>query len=154
MSNSNYRPRGLHFEEFEIGHKLSTAARTVTEADIVNFAGLSGDYNAIHINAVHAAEDTFGQRVAHGMLVQSVATGLAVQTGVIEGTVLAFRELSCKFSLPVFIGDTIHVDLEVVDKKAFPRLGGGNVTLKVTVLNQDGKAVQRGTWDMLIKSQG
>ena len=150
---TNHQPRGLHFEEFEIGGTFGTVARTITEADIVNFAGLSGDFNRIHTDAVYAANDTFGQRVAHGMLVHSIATGLAVQSGMIEGTVLAFRELSCKFSLPVFIGDTIHVELEVTEKKAFRRLGGGNVVFKVAVMNQDGKAVQRGNWTMLVKSQ-
>ncbi len=155
MSNSaTYQPRGYFFEEFEIGLALRTAARTITETDIVNFAGLSGDYNQIHTNEVYAAQDTFGRRVAHGLLVQSIATGLAVQAGFIEGTVLAFREMDCKFSLPIFIGDTIHVEIEVTDKKHFPRLNGGNVMMKYSVVNQEAKAVQRGNWVMLIKSKG
>jgi acyl dehydratase len=153
MSELTYRPRGRYFEEFVVGDKLATAARTITEADIVNFAGLSGDYNQIHTDAEFAAQDTFGQRVAHGLLVQSIATGLAVQSGVIEGTVLAFRELSAKFSLPVFIGDTVHVQLEITAKKAMPRLNGGNITMKYSVVNQQGKTVQRGDWVMLVKSK-
>ncbi len=153
MGELKYKPRGLHFEEFEIGQELVTAARTITEADIVNFAGLSGDFNAIHTDAVYAAQDTFGQRVAHGLLVQSIATGLMVQSGVIEGTVLAFRELTAKFSLPVFIGDTIHVQASVTETKEFRRLGGGNVTIKYSVINYEAKTVQRGEWIMLIKSK-
>jgi len=153
MTELVYQPKGLYFEDFEIGLKLRTAGRTVTEADIVNFAGLSGDFNQIHTNAAHAAADTFGQRVAHGLLVQSIATGLAVQSGVIEGTVLAFRELDAKFSLPVYIGDTVHVEIEIVDKKPFPRLRGGNVVMKYTVVNQSGQATQRGNWTMLVKSR-
>ncbi|MCA9935171.1 MAG: dehydratase [Ardenticatenaceae bacterium] len=153
MTELTYQPRGRYFEEFEIGEKLITAARTITEADIVTFAGLSGDFNQIHTDAEYAAKDTFGQRVAHGLLVQSIATGLAVQSGVIEGTVLAFRELSAKFSLPIFIGDTVHVELEIVEKKALRRLGGGNITMKYNVVNQHGKAVQRGDWIMLVKSK-
>jgi acyl dehydratase len=148
-----YRPRGLHFEEFELGQALITAGRTITEADIVSFAGLSGDYNQIHTDAAYAAADTFGQRVAHGLLVQSIATGLAVQSGVIEGTVLAFRELSAKFSRPIFIGDTIHVKIEITELRELPRMGGGNVTMKYRVINQDGKMVQRGDWLMLVKSK-
>jgi len=154
MTELVYQPKGLYFENFEIGLRLRTAGRTITEADIVAFAGLSGDFNQIHTNAAYAAADTFGQRVAHGLLVQSIATGLAVQSGVIEGTVLAFRELEAKFSLPVFIGDTVHVEIEIVDKKAFPRLRGGNVVMKYAVVNQKGEAVQRGSWTMLVKSQG
>jgi acyl dehydratase len=153
MTEPIYRPRGLHFEEFAVGQTMLTAGRTITEADIVNFAGLSGDYNQIHTDATYAAKDTFGQRVAHGLLVQSIATGLAVQSGVIEGTVLAFRELECKFSLPVFIGDTVHVKIEIVETKALPRLGGGNVTMKCSVINQQGKTVQRGSWVMLVKNK-
>ncbi len=153
MRELKYKPRGLHFEEFAVGQQIATAARTITEADIVNFAGLSGDFNAIHTDAVYAANDTFGQRVAHGLLVQSIATGLMVQSGVIEGTVLAFRELTAKFSLPVFIGDTIHVQASVTETKGFRRLGGGNVTIKYGVINQEGKTVQRGDWTMLIKSK-
>lgn len=153
MTELTYQPRGRYFEQFEIGQQLVTAARTITESDIVNFAGMTGDFNQIHTDAEYAAKDTFGQRVAHGLLVQSIATGLAVQSGIIEGTVLAFREQSAKFSLPVFIGDTVHVQLEITEIKALPRLGGGNINMKYAVYNQHGKAVQRGDWVMLIKSQ-
>ena len=151
MMEPTYQPRGLYFEDFEVGQTVMTSGRTITEADIVTFAGLSGDYNQIHTDADFAAKDTFGQRVAHGLLVQSIASGLAVQTGVIEGTVMAFRELSCKFSRPVFIGDTIRVQLDVVKKKAFRRLGGGNVMMKVSVLTHRDDVVQRGEWTMLVK---
>jgi acyl dehydratase len=143
----------LYFEDFEIGQTVVTAGRTVTEADIVTFAGLSGDFNQIHTDAAYSANYDFGQRIAHGLLVQSIATGLAVRTGVIEGTVLAFRELSAKFSLPTFIGDTVHVVIEITAKKALRRLGGGNVTMKYSVINQDDKVVQRGDWIMLVKSK-
>ena len=153
MTDLTYKPRGLYFEEFEIGQKLVTAGRTITESDIVRFAGLSAAYNQIHTDAAYAAAGPFEQRVAHGLLAQSIATGLAVQSGVIEGTVLAFRELTTKFSLPVYIGDTIHVTLEIVEKKALPRLGGGQVVMKFRVLNQEGKAVQRGSWVMLVQGK-
>lgn len=152
--SETYQPRGLFFEQFTVGQKIVTTARTVTETDIVNFAGLSGDYNQIHTDEVHAAGTPFGQRVAHGLLVMSIATGLAVQSGVIEGTVLAFRQVDgWKFSLPVFIGDTIHARLEIVETKALRRLGGGAITMKVEVLNQADEVVQRGAWIMLIRSQ-
>jgi 3-hydroxybutyryl-CoA dehydratase len=144
--------RGRFFEEFSIGDKVVTVGRTITEADIVMFAGLSGDFNRIHTDAAYAESGPFGQRVAHGLLVHAIATGLAVRTGVIEDTVLAFRELSAKFSLPVFIGDTVHVELEVVQTKAFRRLGAGNVSMAVSVINQKNEVVQRGEWVMLMKS--
>ncbi len=146
-----YQPRGRYFEEFSVGDRVTTVGRTITEADVVNFAGLSGDYNQIHTDAHYAAQYDFGQRIAHGLLVQSIASGLAVQTGFIEGTVMAFRELDCKFSLPTFIGDTILVELEIVETKPLRRLGGGSITMKYSVLNQDGKVTQRGNWVMLVK---
>lgn len=152
-TNVQHRPRGRYFEEFEVGQTMVTAGRTVTEGDIVRFAGLSGDFNQIHTDADYAANTMFGERIAHGLLVLSIASGLAVQTGIIEGTVLAFRELEWKFSRPVMVGDTVHAEIEVEDTKAVPRLGGGNVTMKVTVRNQNDDVVHRGRWVMLVKSR-
>jgi len=153
MSEVTYQPRGYHFEEFEIGQKIGTAGRTVTEADVVRFAGLTGDFNQIHIDAVYAADSMFEQRVAHGMLVLSIAVGLATQTGIIDGTTLAFRDVNTKFKSPVFLGDTVRVEIEIVALKALARLGGGNVTMKYRVLNQRNETVMRGEWGMLIKSK-
>lgn len=146
-------PRGLYFEQFEVGQELATAARTITETDLVNFAGLSGDFNFIHTNAEAAQTTQYGQRIAHGMLVASIATGLCVQQGFIDGTTLAFRELAWKFSQPVFIGDTIHVVTKVIETKKTARMGGGLVTFAARVINQQGKIVQKGEWKMLMQSQ-
>ena len=145
--------RGLYFEEFALGDSMTSPARTITETDIVAFAALSGDWTAIHTDAESAAKGVFGQRVAHGLLALSIASGLAVRLGFIEGTAIAFRELEWKFSLPIVIGDTIHMRAEVVEKKAVPRLDGGIVTLAVEVLNQRDQVTQRGTWKMLVKSR-
>ena len=146
--------RGLYFEEFSVGDSLITAGRTITEADIVNFAALSGDWTSIHTDAEFAKGIMFGERIAHGLLVLSIATGLAVRSGVIEGTVIAFREVTWKFSGVVKIDDTVRVRLEIGEKKAMPRLGGGLVTMNVEVLNQRDEVIQRGTWVMLVKSKG
>ncbi|MBI3241564.1 MAG: MaoC family dehydratase N-terminal domain-containing protein [Chloroflexi bacterium] len=148
------RPRGRYFEEFAVGDKITTAGRTVTETDIVGFAGLSGDFNQIHVDDEFAKGSVFKQRVAHGLLGLSIASGLAVQTGFMEGTIMALRELQeWKFSNPIFIGDTIHVEIEVLELKAMPRLGGGLVTIKLTVKNQKGETAQQGKWLALMLSQ-
>ena len=148
------QPSGYYFEEFEVGQGVVSPGRTITEADIVNFAGLAGDYNTIHTDAEYSKDSVFGQRVAHGLLIVSIVSGLAVRTGVLEGTVIAFREiLSWKFSKPVFIGDTIHVVMEVEEKKSLPRLGGGGVTLSIKVQNQDDETVMRGRWNVLVVSK-
>lgn len=145
--------RGLYFEEFQPGGELVSPARTITEADIVTFAGLSGDYTQLHTDEEFARKTPYGRRIAHGMLVLSIATGLAARLGFIEGTALAFRELSWKFSLPVFIGDTIHVKAVCKELKPMPRLGGGLVAFDVSVVNQEGKTVERGDWLMLVASK-
>jgi acyl dehydratase len=151
MESVSYTLRGRYFEEFEVGQKIVTPARTVTEGDIVTFAGVSGDYNQIHTDAEFGKGTPYGQRIAHGLLVLSIASGLAMRTGVLEGTVLAFREINeWKFSKPTFIGDTVHVVLEVMETKALPRLGGGLVVISLDVKNQKNETVMKGTWTVLV----
>jgi 3-hydroxybutyryl-CoA dehydratase len=146
--------RSLYFEEFEVGQSITSVGRTITETDIVNFAGITGDWTQMHTNAEYAAQHPFGQRVAHGLLGLSIASAMAVRLGFVEDTVLAFREIGeWKFSLPIFIGDTIHIRATVTDTKPLRRLGGGQVTFKVEVLNQRGQIVQRGTWGLLVVSR-
>ncbi len=154
MSSPSPIRRGLYFEEFEVGQKIVTAGRTVTEADVVAFAGLSGDYNQMHVDAEFSKNTPFGKRVAHGLLVLSIASGLAVQTGIMEGTVIAFREInSWRFSRPVYLGDTVHAVLTVTETKPAPRLGGGSVLIRLDVRNQDDKSVMKGTWTVLVRSR-
>ncbi|MFN8561911.1 MAG: MaoC/PaaZ C-terminal domain-containing protein [Anaerolineae bacterium] len=143
-------PIGLYFEDIEIGRVMETRARTITEADIVQFAGLTGDYNPMHTDAEYMKSSAFGQRIAHGMLTLSYAVGQAYQLGFMERTVIAFRGLTMKFSLPVFIGDTLHVELTVREKQEMKRMGGGWVTLDVKIVNQEGKVVQSGDWTVLL----
>jgi len=146
--------RGLYFEEFEVGQKIVTVGRTVAEGDIFNFAGFSGDYNQIHTDAEFARNTPFGQRVAHGLLGLSIASGLAMRTGMLEGTVIAFREInSWKFVNPVFIGDTLHVEMEVIETKALPRIGGGSVVINLDVKKQSGETTMKGNWTVLVLSR-
>lgn len=147
--------QGLYFDEFALGQSITSAGRTVTEADVVAFASLSGDWNSIHTDAEYARQAPFGQRVAHGLLGLSIASGLATRLGFMEGTVLAFRELGeWKFSLPIYLNDTIRLRATVSELKAMARLGGGLVTFKVELLNQKDEVVQRGTWSVLVKGRG
>jgi len=146
-------PMGMFFEEFEVGRKLVTRARTVTEADIAQFASLTGDYNPMHTDAEYMKKHMLGQRVAHGLLTVSFAIGQIYQLGFMERTVLAFRSFEVKFSLPVFIGDTIRAEVTVSELKEARRMGGGWVTSDVKILNQEGKAVVTGVLSILIASQ-
>ena len=146
---------GLFFEDFETGQTGVTATRTVTEHDIVAFAGLSGDFNLIHVDAEFAKTTPFGQRIAHGLLGLAIASGLAVQTGVLGANVMAFREVGeWKFIKPIMIGDTVHVNMEIVETKALPRLGGGLVTMSAALNNQSNETTMKGLWTILVRSRG
>lgn len=145
---------GLYFEEFSVGQKIASVGRTVTEGDIMTFAGLTGDYNQIHTDAAFAAGTQFGQRIAHGLLGLSIAVGLLMRTGALEGTVLAFREIvEWKFVRPVFIGDTLRVEMEVKELKAMPRIGGGQALVALDVKNQKDETLMRGTLAVLVASK-
>ncbi len=143
--------RGLFFEEFEPGYKVATNGRTISESDIMQFAGLSGDWNPMHTDAEYAKTGMFGERVAHGLLGLSIASGLALQTGFLNHTVEAFTGLEWKFRAPIKIGDTIFVEAEVKEKKLAPGGTSGFVEFNVNVKNQRGERVQRGTWMIVVK---
>ncbi|MGH2542314.1 MAG: MaoC/PaaZ C-terminal domain-containing protein, partial [Ardenticatenaceae bacterium] len=128
-----------------------SAGRTITEADIVGFAGVSGDFNPIHVNQDYAESTEYEQRIAHGLLVLSVASGLATGLGFMGDKVMAFMGLDWKFRAPVFIGDTIRVQMTVARTRAVRRLGGGIVFFDAQVLKQDGEVTQKGSWQLLFK---
>lgn len=153
MKHETDGPRGLYFEEFEVGARMVTRGRTITEADLVQFAGLTGDYNPMHTDAEYSKDSFMGRRVAHGMLSLSYAVGQAYQLGILERTVLGFRGLEMKFSAPVYIGDTIHAELLVAEKKEAARLGGGVVTLEMRIVKQDGTVAQKGTLTLLMAAR-
>ena len=145
---------GLFFEEFTLGQVVKTLSRTVSEDAIFNFAGLTGDYNQIHTDAEFAKTTQFGQRVAHGLLGLSIATGLIMRTGFLEGTVLAFREIQdWKFVKPIFIGDTIHALLTVAEMKPLPRIGAGALIASIEVRNQTDEVLQKGILNLLMLSK-
>lgn len=145
---------GYYFEEFTVGQKITTEKRMITEDDIMTFAKLSGDDNRIHTDPEFSKTTPFGKQIAHGLLGLSIASGLAWQTGLMDGTVIAFREVKeWKFVKPVFIGDTIYTELETIDTKALPRIGGGSVTITLEVKNQNDEVCHRGTWIVLIANK-
>ncbi len=147
------QPKGLYFEDLNVGDTIVTDGRTITEADIMLFAGLSGDHYKLHTNEEYAKTTMFGSRIAHGLLILSIGTGLSMQLGFLNGTVEAFMSLEWQFRRPMYIGDTVHVEAEIAEKKPMKRLGGGLITLKTRILNQKGEIVQRGTWSILVRSR-
>jgi acyl dehydratase len=131
----------LYFEDFVLDNISTSRGRTVTETDIVNFAGLSGDFVELHMNEEFAKTGPFGRRIAHGALVFSISTGLMVQMNQIQDTVIAFYGVDkLRFTRPVFIGDTIHVVKKVIAREEKPG-GRGLVTFETKVLNQGDQLV-------------
>ena len=144
----------MYFEDFEVGQRFTTPARTVTEADVVNFAGVSGDYNPIHTDAEFAKSTPFGQRIAHGLLVLSMLTGLRQRTGHFEGTVIAWLEIrNYKFLKPVLIGDTVRGESEILEKRETSKPDRGILVQRVRVYNQRGEVVAQCKRTMLMQKR-
>lgn len=144
--------RGMYWEEWHIGAEFTSPARTVTEADIVMFAGLSGDYNPLHINEEYCKTTQFGTRIAHGPLVYAIAAGLIFQLHLYDDTLIAFLGFdSLKFTTPVKAGDTIHAKLKVLDKRESSRADRGVMKRQLQVFNQRGEMVQDAVQAFLLK---
>ncbi|MDL1899107.1 dehydratase [Anaerolineae bacterium CFX7] len=148
MSN---KTRGLTFDEFNVGDVFASQARTVTEADVVAFAGISGDFNPLHTDAEFGKTTPFGERIAHGMLIAAISTGMANWLGVFEGTTIALMEQVLQYKGAVKFGDTVHLELTVAEKKESSKPDRGVVIFSARVLNQENKIVIDGTWTTLMK---
>jgi acyl dehydratase len=142
----------LHFEDVEVGFRFETPRRTVTEADLVAFAGVSGDFNPLHTDAVYATESIYGERIAHGALVLSVATGLRQRTGLFDGTLMGLLEIRrWRFLAPVRIGDTIRVVNEIAELRETSKPDRGVMVQRIDVLNQDDAVVADGEFVLLLR---
>ena len=145
---------GMFWEEWDIGAEFQTASRTITEADIVNFSGISGDYNPLHIDDEVCKQTQFGTRIAHGPLVYSIAAGLLFQLHLYDDTLIAFLGFdSLKFTLPVKIGDTVRVRVEVLEKRETSKPDRGVMKRLLQVLNQRDEVVQEGVQAFLLKKK-
>ena len=143
---------GLYWEEWEIGAEFKSSSRTMTEADIVMFAGLSGDYNPLHIDEEFCKKTQFGTRIAHGPLVYAIAAGLLFQLHLYDDTIIAFLGFdSLKFTNPVKAGDTIHARIKVLEKRETSRPDRGVMKRQLQVLNQRGEVVQDAIQAFLLK---
>lgn len=140
----------IYWEDVEEGMEVASPARTMTEADIVNFAGLSGDFNIIHTDAEFSKGTPFGQRIAHGLLGLSIASGLVARNpGAEQHRLVAFLGMTWDFRNPILIGDTIHVVQRVASKRPIKQPGLGIVVYDAKVVNQRGEVCQEGEWKVL-----
>jgi len=140
MAYSHYH---LFFEDLDLSHEWTSPGRTVTEADITNYAGFSGDFNPMHIDEEFAKTTPYRKRIVHGFGVFSMASGLGVQVPPVRTIALSGVKY-WKFVLPVFIGDTIYVRTRVVEKTLKGRGKRGEVVWHRSIINQDSKVVQEG----------
>ncbi len=143
----------LYFDDVAVGQEWRSPGRTVTEADVVNYAGLSGDFNPIHIDHEFAKTTPFRRPVAHGLLVWAISSGLGVNAPPMR--TMAFLGIrDWQFKEPVFIGDTIHLASKVLEKEARARGRRGVITWHRQILNQAGKVVQEGVTLTLVEGRG
>ncbi len=144
----------MYFENLVVGSKFRSPGRTIGESDILNFAGLSGDFLPLHTDAEYAKTTPYGQRIAHGLLATIMASGLVNRSelGVAcQTTIMALLGLEWKYQKPILIGDTIHIETEVIAKKETSRPDRGVVTFQRNVVNQRGEVVQVGTLPLMIR---
>lgn len=142
----------LYFDDVEVGQEWTTQGRTLTESDIVNFAGLSGDFNPMHVDHAYAATTPYRKPIAHGLLVFSIATGLSVQCPLMRTQAFtAIREWH--FRAPVYPGDTIRMVSKVLEKTVRGRGRRGEIVWQRSIVNQDNKVVQEGVLLTLVEAR-
>lgn len=141
----------LYFDDLEVGQSFLSAGRTITNHDVLTFAGLSGDNNELHTNDEYAKKSPFGRRIAHGLLVVAITTGLTQRMGHFERSAQALLDLQWQFKAPVFIDDTIRVRLTFDDLKPTSKGDRGIATRRYEVLNQRDEVVQVGKLVVMMK---
>ena len=143
----------LYFDDVAVGDTWQSPARTVTEADVVNFAGVTGDYNPLHVDHEFARATPFGKPIAHGLLGLSLVAGLGSYSPAMRTA--AFVKISeWQFLKPIFIGDTVRVATVVLAKEVRGRGRRGLITWKRQLINQSGTVVQEGTTETLVELRG
>ncbi len=147
------RRPGYIYADLHVGMAFRSPGRTITDADLMSFAGLTGDYSELHTSDVYARSSQFGRRVAHGMLGLAYAHGLMwARTGELRETAVAFLGISdWKFVGPIFVGDTIFVNYTIADlRDSKSKPTQAIATFDVEVVNQDGAPLQRGRKVLLV----
>lgn len=143
--------RGKCIEEFEVGQVDVSRARTITETDVVQFSWVSGDVNPMHTDAVYSAKSPLGQRIAHGALGLSVATGLSASLGYLDGTAVAALGIDeWKFLQPILFNDTIRLHATVVSTRPTSKTDRGVLVRRMDLLNQHDEVVQTGLMTTMV----
>jgi acyl dehydratase len=143
-----------YLEDLHAGDVFTSAARTITESDVVAFAGLSGDFNPIHTDVEFAKDTPYGQRVVYGLLGLAMLTGLLDRTGLFSGSAIVMLGIrDWTFTAPMFIGDTIRFRLTITDVRRTSSGDRGVVKRHFELLNQRDEVVQQGHIDLLVRAR-
>jgi acyl dehydratase len=142
---------GRVFGEFENGQRFVTPGRTITEADVVAFAGLTGDYNPVHTDEAFASATDFGGRIAHGPMGIGIAFGLASRLDLIDGTVVALLGVTWEFRAPMRAGDTIRAVIDVVAMRAVKNPEMGLLELAIALVDRNDTTLQTGSARLLMR---
>ena len=148
-----YNPKGFYLEDYEIGREYTSQGRTITEAVVVNFAGVSGDFNPLHTDEEFGKANQFGKRIAHGALGFIISNGLNNQMGIAEGTTIAFIECTVKYTAPLLIGDTVHIVVIPTEVIHSSKPGKGILKQLVKLVNQDERVIMESNQTLMVKSR-
>ena len=142
----------LYFEDLEVGQTFRSPARTVTEADLTIFSMVSGDWNPIHSDAEYARRTPYGQRIVHGVLGVAIVTGMFDRLGIFEDSALALLGIDeWRFLAPILVGDTVHIELEIADKRLTSKGDRGVIDRRIRLVRHDGTVLQEGRMGMMTK---
>ena len=140
-----------YFEDFVVGTEYETIGRTVTEADVVNFAGVTGDWSPVHTSIEHTKSGLFGERIAHGALTITLVEGLMNRLGLWNNTFMGLVDREWSFKSPVKFGDTIKVKMKITGKKDESKYPGcGEIARHIVIENQKGEVLSEGDGAVLI----
>lgn len=142
----------LYYEDLEVGQTFRSPGRTVTEADLSIFSMVSGDWNPIHSDAEYARGTPYGQRIVHGVLGVAIVTGMFDRLGIFEESALALLGIDeWRFRVPILIGDTVHMELEIAGKRLTSKGARGIIDRKIRLVRHDGTVLQEGRMGMLTR---
>lgn len=144
---------GKFYEDFVIGETYASKARNVTEADVVHMAGISGDFNPLHMDSEYGSSTVFQKKIAHGIIGPVFATGMSYQSGMFEDTTIGFLELSVRYIRPLEIGSSVHLEMTAVEKRITSNPSRGIVKYEVALIDQYGQKVQDGMWTIMMKTK-
>ncbi|MBQ7737587.1 MAG: MaoC family dehydratase N-terminal domain-containing protein [Oscillospiraceae bacterium] len=150
MGVLHYDFKGMLYDEWEENHVYTTAARTITDADVNAYCAISGDYNPLYTNKYFAESSIYGKPVVPGALTFIITNGLDCQTLWVDGSYIGLLDQQQSFKKPVYVGDTIYLTMTPVAKRLSRKPGRGIITYRMAAYNQNDELVMDGTWVILM----